>query len=1621
MEGNNILKKSAHLAAGKHKFSILPWLAVLLLAALMAWPTAPALADQVEVFSAIEAFRKAQAEGSEYGMQQATKKLFQNFDGWESWAKSKSADPNLAKAIDEKMVDMTKEVWSEIATKSGGVDRVVPVGSMSSRGKPDSKYIIGKSDKDLIPMGPRAKESVKEFNEAFTRKFGVEPQKAKINILDPTDPSSWKGRVEAIENIEKYNTIGGNKWLKSDLYKKNNNVWSLGPDGALSEVPYRKAVSAPETLTKADAAGFFSDNTRFRSHFAELPANDRMLMQSKYDLRNMEAYRLSGGKITAQERALMDAAEKASKGNVDEAIEAFGKSVGKQGDDAAKAYLAAMDEFTTKIGKKVFTEHINLLKKTPSALMTREMAGAINNLPLDMAEKIGKEVGESSAYSRVLWNKADDMADEILKHPGIRSQIDDMFNTRARNAYGKAYDALSDSERAALHGSFEEASSWGGKLGIGLAAVGAAWALYDAVNTGYKEGGLTTAAGYGFGRLVLEAAQYGYPPLVFAELTARAAAFGIEYKMNQFKEGTLDELYKLYKSNPNATNLSDIIQYDSATGKFAGGLREFSKELRAQAAKEGKTLTNADIDKALKDYLTRRYNNEQLAKAVDRFKNQAKAWISKNGVSLIPGGSEFDTQRLEENDPDAYHRLILNLMLKHHQIMAQLKKDGILDAESNAWYLLKVLYNSGPEAYQKALSRLYATYDKVYPPPNGEGCPEKCRTRIEKVRGTSRELAKMPRHSMQSIAKAGVIAAIGGGFQEHGVDEACDPAIKRGPYTLATGGKIEAEIAGSPPVKQKWSLGNRNTGLQVWYEPKLPRGGFGPGQRLINISGDIKTGKARQAADVPGPGRLTLVALPPSGNGPLSGSCFGQSFTGKVTLTEVSKAMPAARGMDIDNGDTLKTGPNGRILIDISCRGKILVENNAEVQLDKDGRSFKVLKGTVQIKSRKGCKAPAVEAGGKIVVVPHGTEYRVEVGKDDQVKVKVMSGSVTVEDTQNPQSAKEVYAGYELDVKTGQEKEMTPPRNGEGEYDGLNLEQLMEVDDSDPEPYGEHPLKYYGRRFHGGWIWQDPKDDVKVSAIDGGIKVDVPGGNDFWHHRSGAPRLMHRVTGDFDLDLNLLMLCEGNHLAITEFFIYAPGSHLGYLNKQANLDNAGVDHLLMGGGWQRMQNANRLLFWGRKFQDSPDAPDKPVMLRLSRRGHWFYSLWSDNGGKTWQLSGRQRLQVAETIYTGLLFKRMVNDGKRQAMAESTIKDMTLVNKPAGSMDLPRWVRQEVFGQIEIKGDGGRFIHAKEHMAFNRLMLARPLDGDFNAVAQVDLGSGEPGEGGVIAGMEIIAVDEEEQAYVKLVNHRKHGKRYATGMSGQRDEWPYKAPAKAWLRLSRIGNTVSAYYWLEGKWVLMKSYEKSFPGEVHLFLVSQTDWNTHTPMATEVVIDLEYLALGADAKTAYEPKGYELLAKLTPPALQLPQGVSANLYQTPFPMMNPFFDSAGNLYLLPAEKKKQAMIMLPPTGPAVRFRESEAFTGKNWKRGALAGQPPAGHRGRLAPGRQPALRPLRGGRPGQGNRGWRQAGQGRRSFGPDTGAGWFAGHRRLRVQPALARGPGRQRDPALRQGKTDLRL
>ena len=475
---------------------------------------------------------------------------------------------------------------------------------------------------------------------------------------------------------------------------------------------------------------------------------------------------------------------------------------------------------------------------------------------------------------------------------------------------------------------------------------------------------------------------------------------------------------------------------------------------------------------------------------------------------------------------------------------------------------------------------------------------------IKKVRDANLTVGGLPRgKNKQAFAAPGTITAFGGAFKEHGVDESCDPAIVQGPFELLVGGKLTATIKGTPPVPLKWSLHNTNTGLKVVYEPRLGSG-YGPGQAVISISGDHKTGRAEASEIVPGPGRVTVMALPPSGAGPLSGSCYKQSFQAKVELAEVSPDMPARGGRELNPGDLLSTGRNGLVLVDFPCQGSVWVGPNTRVKVEtvdstagsKPG--LRLIEGNVRsISLPNGMEAPVVLMGKK-TLQPEGTEFQVET-QGEQVRLKVRSGQVRVLGPEGLEQT--VQAGKQYDLATGQSSALEPEKEKDGLIDGLRMDELAL--DSNPQEAGKNPAELKDNRLTAGWLWQDPKHDAKIeSAGQGGLKITVPDGNEMWQSRADSPRLLHKATGDFDLELELTQHCAGQHLAITEFLLYAPGSYLGFHAKQARLDAPGCDYLLMGGAWYRYENRNRLPVYSHKLAQGFDPGEAPFHFRFSRRG-----------------------------------------------------------------------------------------------------------------------------------------------------------------------------------------------------------------------------------------------------------------------------------------------------------------------------------------------------------------------------------------------------------------------------------
>ena len=597
----------------------------------------------------------------------AAMEIFKNYKDYKE-LKPWEINRQAAQAIDDQMVDMTREIWREVSCKKGGIDYIVPVGTLGNRNGPESKYLPGKSDKDFIPMGSGAGDAADNFNKAFTKKFRLNPATLDINVLDPTKIETWPDRVKAFSNPEKYNTLGGNKWLQGNMYEKNPDVWLTHPlSGEIDEVTYRgMTYGKPPDLVPEDAAGFYSDNIRLRNRLKNLDPKTRMLKQSKYDLRNVEAFKTAGGTLTTADKQLVAAADKANNGLTKEAIEEYGKSLGLSGDAALERYFADMNSLTERMGKKCLAP---LLEKASMGAMSGvakiELGGVLANLPESMANKFGEELAKGTVNKQV-WNEALMTASTLRSSSSTMSWLSNQLDSISKQRYGESYIWISNPERLAIHGAVEESADFASKLaslakgGFIVAGAGfAGWAIYDAYQEGKKEGG--SGLSQATGRAAIELIEAGCPAIGLGELIGRLTAMGVDWQISAFKDNQLDKLYDQYKSGK---NLDDVL-YDAEfkNSGSASALRQLAIEER----KKNPGLSDSDIEakvKAyLKDYLKLRLDTEKAVGQYEDLNARMESWVNKNEIPLEPG-SDSVTARIDNSQlsKDEYEFLMAELM-----------------------------------------------------------------------------------------------------------------------------------------------------------------------------------------------------------------------------------------------------------------------------------------------------------------------------------------------------------------------------------------------------------------------------------------------------------------------------------------------------------------------------------------------------------------------------------------------------------------------------------------------------------------------------------------------------------------------------------------------------------------------------------------------------------------------------------------------------------------------------------------------------------------------------------------------------------------------------------------------
>ncbi|GEM_PF-1047058 len=596
---------------------------------------------------------------------------------------------------------------------------------------------------------------------------------------------------------------------------------------------------------------------------------------------------------------------------------------------------------------------------------------------------------------------------------------------------------------------------------------------------------------------------------------------------------------------------------------------------------------------------------------------------------------------------------------------------------------------------------------------------------------------------------------------------------------------------------------------------------------------------------------------------------------------------------------------------------------------------------------------------GSYTVTPEGTELICEK-RGDAGRIVVIDGSVVV--SNSTASDVKLQSGQQFDLQTGAVSPYNLSTDDGGLVGGIPLRDLP-LNDYTGQPYG-----FYFPEFNGtlspGWIWQDPGEDASFNVSEPGtLIVTVPDGNDLWGHpgstagqRSDAPRLLHKVTGDFDLEGEILLQSNATHVAATEFVVYSPASYLGLLAGQMKLDGLGEHYRILGGGWVKMDGLNKLSSLNTKFMDGPDAPDGPVKVRLTRRGDLWKTYWSLDGIR-WNLSTREMIGAPDTLWVGWIFKRMAYDAMVNEPAVTTLRDLSLDTAARGSLEISKWDVVQWAGRADVgNGSSARLELDGSRLGGVNVYSGRSYEGDFDAVVRfrAENGTYQPGERFMLF-FGAASNDEKNVGYVGLTQADGHlyladryPRRYGTdlGLAGSWGRWRWMATAdsEGYLRVSRQNGNISTYVWSECQWQRLDSFESGFSDPAFLFIrLSNDNWSPTANASVSVDFALEQFLTGDMTGDIWTPPDCNLVQPMDlPPELTLPEGVEALMLRPAFALGTLFFDQVGTAYIFSNQREERfehwtkrwnAIVSIDRSGLAGIYAKADILAGVNRKSGA----------------------------------------------------------------------------------------
>jgi len=632
--------------------------------------------------------------------------------------------------------------------------------------------------------------------------------------------------------------------------------------------------------------------------------------------------------------------------------------------------------------------------------------------------------------------------------------------------------------------------------------------------------------------------------------------------------------------------------------------------------------------------------------------------------------------------------------------------------------------------------------------------------------------------------------------------------VEIGPIGV-TPGKYLGHISFVPDIPVAMTANNFNTGMTVRH---IFRGGTKVVARIGKSAGNKPSGEASREFVIDRPGEIVLTFYVGASHGHAGGYVeHEQSYKATISYLEPVKEEAAEVCAALNEKDVLRVGVKD-VTILLADGTITLLRAGSQVRFEKgeEGvpRMVLLAPGSSGHFKTMGTEFERVEvvdpSGQDRRIRPKGTEFIV-----DREGVEVLDGEVEIIDAGGTTS---LAGGERLTFKDGATTVFdVAEREPATSYDGIPL--AFDFWSLSPEPYGEKAPPFGRHAADAGWLFADPvirqaRSGVRRSEVEvideGAARLTVTHNSYLDDRGNTAPRLLHKITGDFDLEAEVRLEGEGLEWTAVHFLARAPGSYAGALlgHFPGTGANGPGQHYFSGGSGILRTGDGVPCFPAlneRKHSRWPEMQSESVRIRLSRRGGVWTSFWSRDG-TVWNMSSIIHPDVPETLWVGFCF---VNATRASVPAVFTVRDVRLRSAPLNTLPSPEWKTFAMNGAAEAKED-------RIHLSLDggapgtvRAFRTELLEGDFDVEVAFDAEAWESAPE-TFRRWTLAAVTQNEVGLGIGCEDSGRGVRYGVLhwntseysplISMRHDSDPAGKYFSGKLRLARRDGIIHAYYW-----------------------------------------------------------------------------------------------------------------------------------------------------------------------------------------------------------------------------------